>query len=122
MKPESVPHTGEPDRSPVCSGGSRTIDRPTPTIREAVEAIDSALETGPKAGPIDVPGLITGAQAGAIVGQLFRWLVDEPITNPERQRSQLSLVAAIVCDATSAEITVQPLHVAYVRAKTERNL
>lgn len=54
---------------------------------------------------MDSPNLITEAQADAIVRNLFKWLT-------ERQKS---IIACIVCDSVSDEITLQPLHNAYAR-------
>ncbi len=68
------------------------------------------------------PEFLTPAHADTIVQQLFRWLVDEPRTTPDRVRAQLSLVACIICDSASADITLQPLHDAYARAKAARQL
>jgi len=54
------------------------------------------------------PGSITESQADAIVSAMFKWMVDM-IDGPR------SLVAAVICDAVSADITLQPLHNAYGR-------
>ena len=63
-------------------------------------------------------GFITDSQADAIVETLFDWLVDSATVHDKSMgRSQ---VAAIVCDATHLDITVQPLHYAYARAKEKR--
>jgi hypothetical protein len=71
---------------------------------------------------VTAPGFLTPAHADIIVGQLFRWLVDEPLASDDRKRAQLSLVAAIICDSAHDDITLQPLHTAYARAKSARNL
>ena len=63
-------------------------------------------------------GFITDSQADAVVETLFSWLVDSALVHDKHMgRSQ---VAAIVCDATHKDITVQPLHDAYARAKEKR--
>lgn len=78
--------------------------------------------------------MMTDKQADAVVESMFHWLYDEPLTNPERQRMQLSMIANIVITASmpattndligikSADITCQPLHDAYQRAKKARGL
>jgi hypothetical protein len=61
---------------------------------------------------------LTDSQADAIVGAMFRMYVDG---RPDIvSKANVSLIAAIVCDATSADITCQPLHEAYRRAKERR--
>lgn len=66
--------------------------------------------------------LMAPSAANAIVSAMFRWLYDEPLTNPERQRMQLSTIANVVIDATHADITCQPLHDAYALAKQTRGI
>lgn len=67
-------------------------------------------------------GLMSTDEALAIIGALFKWLYDEPLTNPERQAAQLSIIACIVCDSTSGDIRCQPLHDAYAEHKRTRGI
>lgn len=66
--------------------------------------------------------LMSRDEAIAIVGALFKWLYDEPLTSPERQRMQLSLIANIVIDSCHGDIRNQPLHDAYAEAKKVRGI
>jgi hypothetical protein len=63
------------------------------------------------------PGSITDKQADAIVNNLFKWIV--PVNRPVDATASIdmarSTVAAIICDAVSEDITLQPLHEAYGR-------
>lgn len=63
-------------------------------------------------------------QAFAITESLFKWLYDDsPLpTTDYRQSLSLSIIANIVCDATSACILNQPLHDAYGRSKRLRSI
>lgn len=58
-------------------------------------------------------GSITDAQATAIVHTLFQHLVST--SNDGMVDRGRSTVAAIICDAVHADITLQPLHDAYGR-------
>lgn len=58
---------------------------------------------------------LTDAQADAIVSALFR-----SITRGNSE-PDYHTIASIIIDAVSAEITCQPLHLAYVRAKDKRS-
>lgn len=75
--------------------------------------------------------MMTQSQADAIVESMFKWMYDEPLTSPERQAIQLSTIANVVCSASmpntapmadKADITCQPLHEAYQRAKLARGI
>jgi hypothetical protein len=66
--------------------------------------------------------MINESQANAIIDAMFKWIYDEPITNSERQRERLSIIANIVIDAAHSDITNQPLHIAYQRAKQIRGI
>jgi hypothetical protein len=68
---------------------------------------------------------ITEEQADAIVEQLFRVIVDSVVPYVDGkhwQESDVSKVALIVCDAVTEDITLQPLHHAYRRAKDKRGI
>jgi hypothetical protein len=65
--------------------------------------------------------MLTDTQADAIVGAIWDHVdVYMPHTRHGHTVQAFNVVAAIVCDATHADITVQPLHDAYARAKKVR--
>lgn len=76
------------------------------------------------------PDFLSDAHADTIVEQAFIWIVDPVLrTNyatagmrAHALSQAIGLVAVICCDAAHADITLQPLHDAYQRAKNRRTI
>ena len=60
------------------------------------------------------PGSISDAHADIIIATLHTWLIETRAVAADTAIGK-SAIANIVCDAVSADVTLQPLHDAYQR-------